>query len=513
MTTFAERFAKRLGVTENKGLWDAQANQPALVSGVGQKNNYYIVSVAGNTMLDGESDWGVGDWVFFDGTKWIKIDNSERIEVVNSLSGNENDKAPSVSSVKTYISAISSSIDANASSEESARASADTSLTSRISTEESNRASADTSLTSRISTEESARSSAISAAIKDLVGTSPTILSTLGQIATALSDEDAATGILNALEAENSQRVFADTSLTSRISSEESNRASADTSLTSRISSEESNRASADTSLTSRISTEESNRASADSSLNSLISSRTSVDLSLESRISSEESVRTSADTSLTSRISTEESNRASADTSLTSRISTEESARSSAISAAIKDLVGTSPTILSTLGQIATALSDGDAATGILNALEAENSQRVSADSSLTSRISSEESVRASADSSLSSYVSTELSTLQASSNSVKKVPIKSVSSNYTITTQDYLVVGASNLAITITLPSISSSPAGTAYFVKNRSSSNANLTVAAASGNTIDDDATVVIEKNQSIQVVSDGSVWIIC
>jgi hypothetical protein len=142
----------------------------------------------------------------------------------------------------------------------------------QVDAEESARSSADLSLESRISSEESARQSAIYAAIADLAGTSPTVLSTLGQIATALSDGDAATGILNALEAENSQRVSADSSLTSRISSEESARSSADTSLTSRISSEESARSSADTSLTSRISSEESARASADYSIESRIS-------------------------------------------------------------------------------------------------------------------------------------------------------------------------------------------------------------------------------------------------
>ena len=44
------------------GTWDASANNPTLVSGVGVLNHYYVVSVAGNTNLDGINSWQVGDW-------------------------------------------------------------------------------------------------------------------------------------------------------------------------------------------------------------------------------------------------------------------------------------------------------------------------------------------------------------------------------------------------------------------------------------------------------------------
>lgn len=105
--SFISKYAKRLGVLEHKGSWNASANQPHLQSGQGQKNSYYIVSVAGSTNLDGTSDWGTKDWVVFNGTTWEKIDNSEESQIVNSLSGNETDKAPSVSSIKNYISSQS----------------------------------------------------------------------------------------------------------------------------------------------------------------------------------------------------------------------------------------------------------------------------------------------------------------------------------------------------------------------------------------------------------------------
>lgn len=65
------------GTIEFQGAWNAATNSPALASGVGVKGYYYIVSVEGTTNLDGINDWGVGDWVVFNGTAWQKIDNSD----------------------------------------------------------------------------------------------------------------------------------------------------------------------------------------------------------------------------------------------------------------------------------------------------------------------------------------------------------------------------------------------------------------------------------------------------
>jgi hypothetical protein len=44
------------------------------VSSTGTKGDYYVVSVAGSTTLDGESSWGVGDWVVFNNSTWQKVD-------------------------------------------------------------------------------------------------------------------------------------------------------------------------------------------------------------------------------------------------------------------------------------------------------------------------------------------------------------------------------------------------------------------------------------------------------
>lgn len=59
------------------GLWNANSNTPSLASGTGNKGSYYVVSVAGITSLDGIAEWGVNDWVVFNGSAWQKIDNSE----------------------------------------------------------------------------------------------------------------------------------------------------------------------------------------------------------------------------------------------------------------------------------------------------------------------------------------------------------------------------------------------------------------------------------------------------
>ena len=42
-----------VGALNYKGTWDALTNNPTLTSSVGVKGDYYVVSVAGNTNLNG----------------------------------------------------------------------------------------------------------------------------------------------------------------------------------------------------------------------------------------------------------------------------------------------------------------------------------------------------------------------------------------------------------------------------------------------------------------------------
>ena len=75
------------GTLTYQGTWNASTNSPTLASGVGTLNNYYVVSTAGSTNLDGITDWQIGDWAIFNGTVWQKIDNSEVTYVSNVATG------------------------------------------------------------------------------------------------------------------------------------------------------------------------------------------------------------------------------------------------------------------------------------------------------------------------------------------------------------------------------------------------------------------------------------------
>lgn len=67
-----------------KGTWNASTNTPTLTSSIGTNGDYYIVSVAGTTNLNGITDWQPGDWVIFNGAVWQKIDQSWATAGANS---------------------------------------------------------------------------------------------------------------------------------------------------------------------------------------------------------------------------------------------------------------------------------------------------------------------------------------------------------------------------------------------------------------------------------------------
>jgi hypothetical protein len=77
-----------IGALNYKGTWDANANTPTLTSGSGTKGDYYVVSVAGSTTLDGISNWGVGDWAAYNGSVWQRVEGGADLNGVNlSVSG------------------------------------------------------------------------------------------------------------------------------------------------------------------------------------------------------------------------------------------------------------------------------------------------------------------------------------------------------------------------------------------------------------------------------------------
>jgi hypothetical protein len=72
-----------IGALNYKGTWNASTNTPALASGVGTKGDYYVVSVAGSTTLDGISNWGVGDWAAYNGSVWQRVEGGADGNFVN----------------------------------------------------------------------------------------------------------------------------------------------------------------------------------------------------------------------------------------------------------------------------------------------------------------------------------------------------------------------------------------------------------------------------------------------
>ena len=85
-TNAIDALAKGL---DYQGTWNASTNSPALASSVGTEGHYYIVGTAGNTNLNGTTDWEVGDWVLWaeSVTSWQKVDNTSFESVTNVGTG------------------------------------------------------------------------------------------------------------------------------------------------------------------------------------------------------------------------------------------------------------------------------------------------------------------------------------------------------------------------------------------------------------------------------------------
>jgi hypothetical protein len=85
--------------TEYLGTWNATTNTPIITAGVGVNGTFYICNVAGDTSIDGISDWGVGDLIIFDGAlnAWQRVpagNSTEAIDLqsyyfIDTVNGNE----------------------------------------------------------------------------------------------------------------------------------------------------------------------------------------------------------------------------------------------------------------------------------------------------------------------------------------------------------------------------------------------------------------------------------------
>jgi len=85
---------------------------------------------------------------------------------------------------------------------------------------------------------------------------------------------------------------------------------------------------------------------------------------------------------------------------------------------------------------------------------------------------------------------------------------PVTGINANYNVGVNDYLIDVTGN-TITVTLPT-AVLIGGKNYVIKNIGSG--VVTVATTSGQTIDEASTKSLKNNDSIEVISDGSNWII-
>lgn len=77
-----------LGALRYQGTWNASTNVPSIPAvASSNRGHYYVVSTAGATTVDGESDWQVGDWLVSSGTSWGKVDNSDKVSSVAGRTG------------------------------------------------------------------------------------------------------------------------------------------------------------------------------------------------------------------------------------------------------------------------------------------------------------------------------------------------------------------------------------------------------------------------------------------
>ena len=87
LTSLQSQITALSGFVNYEGTWNASTNTPTLVSSVGTKGDYYVVSVTGSTNLNGITTWTQGDWAIFNGTSWEKVDNTDLVTSVNGYTG------------------------------------------------------------------------------------------------------------------------------------------------------------------------------------------------------------------------------------------------------------------------------------------------------------------------------------------------------------------------------------------------------------------------------------------
>ena len=80
MLKTASSVINAIGALNYKGTWNANTNTPNLLTVTVQKGDYYVVSVAGTTDLDGTDFWGVGDWAVYNGSIWQRVEGGSETD-------------------------------------------------------------------------------------------------------------------------------------------------------------------------------------------------------------------------------------------------------------------------------------------------------------------------------------------------------------------------------------------------------------------------------------------------
>jgi len=87
LTSLQAQITAMAGFVNYEGTWNASTNTPTLVSSVGTKGDYYVVSTTGTTNLNGVTAWTQGDWAIFNGSAWEKVDNTDLVTSVAGRTG------------------------------------------------------------------------------------------------------------------------------------------------------------------------------------------------------------------------------------------------------------------------------------------------------------------------------------------------------------------------------------------------------------------------------------------
>jgi hypothetical protein len=98
------------GFVNYEGTWNASTNIPTLVSSVGTKGDYYVVSTTGTTNLNGITAWTQGDWAIFNGSAWEKVDNTDLVTSVAGRTGAVTLSTTDISGLGTMATQAASSV-------------------------------------------------------------------------------------------------------------------------------------------------------------------------------------------------------------------------------------------------------------------------------------------------------------------------------------------------------------------------------------------------------------------